>query len=50
MTYLSCLAIGLGFFIAVGLLVLAGILLGWFVPLWIERFRAGRSGPRLPPR
>jgi flagellar biosynthesis protein FliR len=48
-TFLSCLAIGLAFAIAVGLLVLAGILLGWLLPHWIERFRKGRSGPRVPP-
>lgn len=47
MTLLSCLAIGLAFVIAVGLLVLAGVLLGWLAPRWIERLRAGS---RTPPR
>ncbi len=49
MTALSCVAIGLAFAIAVGLLLLAGILLGWLLPHWIERFRKARSGPRIPP-
>jgi hypothetical protein len=48
MTFLSCLAIGLAFAIAVGLLTFAGVLLGWLAPRWIERIRAGRSGPRSP--
>jgi len=48
MTLLSCLALGLAFVIAVGLLTLAGILLGWFAPKWIERLRAGGPRPRGP--
>ena len=39
MTALSCLAIGLGFLIAVGLLVLAGVVIGWAIP-------HPRRGPR----
>jgi len=38
-TALSCLAIGLGFVIAVALLVFAGVLLGWMIP-------RPRPGPR----
>ena len=44
MTALSCLGIGLAFAIAVGLLVFAGVLLGWIVPGLIERRRAARDG------
>jgi len=47
-TAVSCLAIGLAFAIAVGLLTLAGVLLGWLAPRWIEKIRAWRSGPRAP--
>lgn len=42
-TAVSCLALGVAFVIAVGLLVFAGILIGWFVPALIERFRAARE-------
>jgi hypothetical protein len=45
MTFLSCLAIGAAFVIAVGLLVLAGVMLGWVIPALIERRRAERRGP-----
>jgi hypothetical protein len=45
MTFFSCLAIGLAFVIAVGLLVFAGVLLGWVLPAIIERRRAARGGP-----
>lgn len=45
MTALSCLALGLAFAIAVGLLVFAGVLLGWVLPGLIEGRRAGRGGP-----
>jgi hypothetical protein len=48
MTYFSCLAIGVAFAIALGLLTLAGVLLGWFLPAWLERMR--RSRGRRPPR
>ncbi|MGE5277605.1 MAG: hypothetical protein ACM3SU_11470 [Acidobacteriota bacterium] len=48
MTLLSCLALGLALAIAVGLLTLAGVLLGWLVPGWIERIRARRWPPRSP--
>ena len=41
MTALSCLALGVAFLVAVGLLVLAGVLLGWVIP---EPHRAG-AGP-----
>jgi hypothetical protein len=46
MTALSCLALGIAFLIAVVLLVLAGILLGWVVPSLIERSRAARDAAR----
>jgi hypothetical protein len=42
-TILSCLAIGVAFLAAVGLLVFAGALLGWVLPSIIERSR-NRSG------
>jgi hypothetical protein len=49
---LSCLAIGLAFLVAVGLLVFAGVLLGWCVPAAVARARGaappsggGDSGP-----
>ena len=42
MTFVSCLALGLAFVIAVGLLTLAGVLLGWMLPAWIERIRRAR--------
>jgi hypothetical protein len=45
-TALSCLALGLAFVVAVGLLVFAGILLGWIVPSLIERSRAARDAAR----
>ncbi|MFN2386700.1 MAG: hypothetical protein ABR576_10520 [Thermoanaerobaculia bacterium] len=45
MTFLSCLTIGAAFLIAVGLLVLAGVMLGWVIPALIERRRAERRGP-----
>ena len=48
MTLLSCLALGLAFAIALGLLTLAGVLLGWLLPGWLERFRARRSRRRGP--
>ena len=37
MTAVSCVLIGLAFFIAVGLLVVAGVGLGWLVPLLLAR-------------
>ena len=43
MTILSCLAIGIAFAVAVGLLVLAGVLLGWALPAAIERSRRLRG-------
>jgi hypothetical protein len=46
MTAVSCFALGIAFVIAVGLLVLAGILLGWVVPALIERSRAARDARR----
>jgi hypothetical protein len=45
MTALSCFAIGLAFAIAVGLLVFAGVLLGWILPGLIERRRSSRGDP-----
>lgn len=45
MTALSCLALGLAFAIAVGLLVFAGVLLGWIIPSLVERRRAARDDP-----
>lgn len=49
MTFLSCLALGLAFAIAVALLTFAGILLGWIAPRWVQRIRAARPGRRTPP-
>ena len=46
MTALSCLALGIAFVVAVALLVLAGVLLGWIVPTLIERSRAARDAAR----
>jgi hypothetical protein len=43
MTFLSCLGIGIAFLLAVGLLVFAGVLLGWALPAAIER--SGRPVP-----
>jgi hypothetical protein len=45
-TALSCLALGIAFVVAVALLILAGILLGWILPLLIERSRAARDAAR----
>jgi hypothetical protein len=45
MTALSCLAIGIAFLLAVGLLVFAGVLLGWVIPTVIERARARKDAP-----
>ncbi len=45
MTALSCLGIGIAFAVAVGLLVLAGVLLGWVIPSIIERSRQRRGAP-----
>ena len=45
MTALSCLGIGIAFVAAVGLLVLAGILIGWVIPAIIERSRERRGAP-----
>jgi hypothetical protein len=45
MTALSCLGIGIAFAIAVGLLVLAGVLLSWVLPALIDRWRAARNVP-----
>jgi hypothetical protein len=42
MTFLSCLGIGVAFVLAVALLVLAGVLIGWVLPI-------GRPGPPEPP-
>jgi hypothetical protein len=45
MTALSCLALGIVFLLAVGLLVFAGILLGWVIPDLIERARTKKGAP-----
>lgn len=45
MTALSCVAIGIAFLLAVGLLVLAGVLLGWVIPALIERSRGRKDAP-----
>lgn len=45
MTVLSCLGIGIAFAVAVGLLVLAGVLIGWVIPAILERSREGRGAP-----
>jgi len=44
-TVLSCLAIGLAFIVAVGLLVFAGVMLGWVLPALIERSRRAKGAP-----
>jgi hypothetical protein len=44
-TALSCLAIGFAFVVAVGLLVFAGVILGWILPALIERARRGKDVP-----
>jgi hypothetical protein len=59
MTVLSCVAIGIAFLLAVGLLVFAGVLLGWYLPALIDRARRRRGegppedphagGPLAPP-
>jgi hypothetical protein len=41
MTFLSCLGIGVAFILAVGLLVFAGVMLGWVLPTAIARSRQG---------
>jgi hypothetical protein len=45
LTALSCLGIGIAFLIAVALLILAGVLLAWFLPNLIERWRTRRDRP-----
>jgi len=45
MTFLSCVAIGVAFVLAVGLLVFAAVVLGWYVPALIERVRRRRGSP-----
>ncbi len=45
MTALSCVAIGVAFLVAVGLLVFAGVLAGWVIPALIERARARKGDP-----
>jgi hypothetical protein len=42
MTLLSCLGIGIAFAVAVLLLLFAGVLIGWAIPI--------RKGPKPPPR
>jgi hypothetical protein len=44
-TFVSCLTIGIAFALAVALLLLAGVLLGWVIPALIERRRAERRDP-----
>jgi hypothetical protein len=43
-TLLSCFAIGLGFAIAIGLLVFAGVVIGWLIP----HRRRPRKSPETP--
>jgi hypothetical protein len=43
MTAVSCLLIGLAFLVAAGLLVFAGVLLGWVLPDVIERAKARKA-------
>lgn len=43
MTALSCLFIGLTFVIAVGLLVVGGIGLGWLLPALLARWKRPRK-------
>ena len=45
MTAISCVALGVAFLVAVGLLVFAGVLLGWVIPSIIERAREERGAP-----
>ena len=45
MTALSCLGIGIAFVIAVALLILAGVLLSWFLPVLLERWRTRGDRP-----
>jgi hypothetical protein len=45
MTALSCLGIGIAFLLAVGLLVFAGVMLGWVIPVLIERARERKGAP-----
>jgi hypothetical protein len=47
MTALSCLGIGIAFLVAVALLALAGVLLGWVLPAVIERAKARKDA--VPP-
>jgi hypothetical protein len=47
MTALSCLALGTAFLLAVGLLVFAGVTLGWIFPDLLERWK--RRSPGDPP-
>lgn len=47
MTALSCFAIGIAFLLAVALLILASVLIGWVIPWLLERSRAEKAaGPR----
>jgi hypothetical protein len=39
MTVVSCLVLGLAFLIAVGLLVVAGVGIGWLLPVLLARQR-----------
>ncbi len=49
MTVLSCVAVGLAFVIAVSLLVLASVLIGWAIPI-SRRPPDPPEGSRLQPR
>lgn len=49
MTALSCLALGAAFLAAIGLLVFAGVTLGWIFPDLLARWK-GRSGGPPPNR
>ena len=43
MTAVSCAVLGLAFLVAVGLLVVAGVAIGWLLPDLLARRRASRD-------
>ena len=47
MTFVSCIVLGIAFAIAVSLLVLAGVLIGWNLPHLLARLRS-RGAPQGP--
>jgi hypothetical protein len=50
MTFLSCLVLGIAFAIAVLLLVLAGVLIGWNLPRLLAAMRRARGAGNGRPR